>query len=398
MALVFDQSNTIGLLTSKKDLFSLPHDIHYLNCAYMAPLSKRVVAAGRSALERLENPSRIQATDFFEESDAARGLFAELINAPDPRNVAIIPSVSYAMATVAKNTSFCRGQNLVVVEEQFPSNIYSWRRLSADAGIELRIVKAPLDTGSRGAQWNTSVLEAIDTETALVTLPQLHWTDGTRFDLEAIGQRARDCGAAFIVDGTQSVGALPFDSQNIRPDVLVCAGYKWLTGPYSVGLAFFGPAYNDGIPLEENWITRRGSEDFTNLVRYQDEYHVGAIRYDVGERSNFMLLPMLTAGLEQVLNWGPATIQDYTGKLTAEAIAPLREVGCWVEEDGWRASHILGVRMPSHINIEHLSNALLERHVSVSIRGSAIRVAPHLYNESGDLAALVAVVQDIIRQ
>ena len=362
----------------------------------MAPLSKRVVAAGRAALERLEAPSRIQVSDFFEESDTVRGLFARLINAPDPRRVAIIPSVSYAMATVAKNTSFRRGQNLVVVEEQFPSNIYSWRRVSADAGVELRAVKAPRDAGPRGSRWSASVLEAIDAETALVTLPQLHWTDGTRFDLEAIGQRARDCAAAFVVDGTQSVGALPFDSQDVRPDVLVCAGYKWLTGPYSVGLAFFGPAYDDGIPLEENWITRRGSEDFAGLVRYRDEYQPGAIRYDVGERSNFMLLPMLTAGLEQVLEWGPATIQDYTRALTGEAISHLRELGCWVEKDVWRASHILGVRTPPHVDVERLSNALAERHVSVSVRGSAIRVAPHLYNEPGDLAALVAVVRDAI--
>jgi len=123
----------------------------------------------------------------------------------------------------------------------------------------------------------------------------VHWTDGTRFDLVAIGRAARRVGAAFVVDGTQSVGALPFDVREIQPDALVCAGYKWLLGPYAMGAAYFGPRYDAGDPIEENWITRRGSDDFQRLVAYQDEYAPGAIRYDVGERSNFILLPMFIA-------------------------------------------------------------------------------------------------------
>ena len=115
----------------------------------------------------------------------------------------------------------------------------------------------------------------------------MHWTDGTRFDLAAIGARAREVGAALVVDGTQSVGALPFDVQQLRPDALVCATYKWLMGPYSLGFAYLGPRFDDGEPLEETWIGRRGSENFKELVDYQDDYQPGALRYDVGERSNF---------------------------------------------------------------------------------------------------------------
>ena len=382
-------------IACQKGSFSLPAGLHYLNCAFMAPLSDAVVAAGEGALQRAQVPSRINPQDFFDESHAVRRLFARLIHATDANRIAIIPSVSYAMATVARNTPLRRGQNVVVVHEQFPSNVYTWRRLCRSAETELRTVSPPGDPVDRGETWNAAVIDAIDEYTGLVAIPELHWTDGTRFNLEAIGMRARECGAAFVVDGTQSVGATPFDVREVQPDALVCAGYKWLMGPYAAGLAYFGPSYDEGTPIEENWITRLGSEDFAGLIRYRDDYQPGALRYDVGERSNFILLPMLEAALTQVLDWGPSRIQAYCQTLTANAVSELRESGCWIEQDTWRRSHLFGVRMPSLVDVGNLSTELAVRQVSVSVRGSAVRVAPHLYNDIDDLAALVTAVRHV---
>ena len=288
-------------------LFSLPPDLHYLNCAFMAPSSKRVVEAGRLALGRIEAPARLGVADFFEPGAHVRQLFAGLIGAAEADRVAIIPSVSYAMATIARNTPLATGQVVVVVEEQFPSVVYTWRRACRESGATLRTVSAPDTAESRAEAWNAALLDAIDDRTAVVAIPELHWTDGLRFDIDAVGARARAVGARFVIDGTQSVGALPFDVGRTRPDALVCAGYKWLTGPYSVGVAWYGPAFDGGTPLEENWITRRGSDRFNELVNYRDDYRPSAIRYDVGERSNFVLLPMLEAALEQVVEWTPET-------------------------------------------------------------------------------------------
>ncbi len=382
---------------SYRSLFSLPAESHYLNCAYMAPASKRVAAAGRRAIERVEAPARLGVADFFEPAAQVRRLFAEIIGAPDPERVAIVPSVSYAMATIARNTPLAAGQVVVVVEEQFPSVAYTWRRACREAGATLRTVAAPNDAGSRAEAWNAALLDAIDERTALVVIPELHWTDGLRFDLDAVGARARAAGARFVVDGTQSVGALPFDVGRTRPDALACAGYKWLTGPYSLGVAWYGPAFDGGTPLEENWITRAGSDRFNELVNYRDDYRPGAIRYDVGERSNFILLPMLEAALEQVREWRPATVAAHTRALTAAAAARLRELGCRIEDERWRAGHLLGVRLPPGVDVEQLGRSLAARQVSVSLRGGAIRVAPHLYTDAGDLDALVDVVAGAVR-
>ena len=378
-------------------LFSLPPELHYLNCAFMAPSSKRVVEAGRLALGRIEAPARLGVADFFEPGAHVRQLFAGLIGAAEPDRVAIIPSVSYAMATIARNTPLATGQVVVVVEEQFPSVVYTWRRACRESGAPLRTASAPDTAESRAEAWNAALLDAIDDRTAVVAIPELHWTDGLRFDIDAVGARARAVGARFVIDGTQSVGALPFDVGRTRPDALVCAGYKWLTGPYSVGVAWYGPAFDGGTPLEENWITRRGSDRFNELVNYRDDYRPGAIRYDVGERSNFVLLPMLETALEQVVEWTPETIAAHTRTLTGAAVPRLRELGCRVEDDRWRAGHLLGVRLPAGVDVEQLGRGLAARQVSVSLRGGAIRVAPHLYNDAGDLDALIDVVAGAVR-
>lgn len=375
------------MLACQKDQFYLPEDLHYLNCAYMSPLSRRVEEAGIAGIRRKRNPAIIRPADFFEESDRIRQHFAALINAPDPQRIAIIPAASYGLATAAHNLPIERGQTIVLAHEQFPSNVYPWRRLQEERGAVIRTIHPP-EGAARGAVWNERLLDAIDAETAVVALGHVHWTDGTRFDLERIGARAREVGAVLIVDGTQSIGALPFDVQAIQPDALVCAGYKWLFGPYSLGVAYFGPRFDAGRPLEDNWITRRGSEQFSGLVDYEDAYQPGAIRYDVGERSNFALLPMLLAALEQVTAWGVATVQAYCHALTTDLLADARDLGFQIEEDAWRSAHLFGIRVPPTIPRERLTDALAARNVNVSIRGSAVRISPHVYNDAADVTAL----------
>jgi selenocysteine lyase/cysteine desulfurase len=381
-------------LTCKKELFSLPEGLHYLNCAYMGPLSKRVEEAGVEGVRRKRDPTSITPADFFTGADRVRALFARLVNAPDPRRIALIPAASYGLAVVARNTPLRRGQNLVVAHEQFPSNLYPWLRVAREAGAEIRTVAPPEGSARRGEEWNARLLEAIDTETALVALGNVHWADGTRFDLEAVGVRAREVGAALVVDGTQSVGALPFDVERVRPDALVCAAYKWLLGPYSIGAAYLGPRYDGGVPLEENWINRAGSEDFAGLVRYREEYQPGALRYDVGERSSPILLPMFAEALEQLLEWDPARIQAYCRALTADLVCEAREMGFGVEEEGWRGAHLLGLRVPEGRDVREVQAALARRRVTVSVRGRSLRISPNVYNDAEDVAALLGALRE----
>jgi selenocysteine lyase/cysteine desulfurase len=357
----------------------------------MSPQPRAVEAAGLAALRLKNDPRALGPADFFETSNAIRAAFARLVSSPATSAVALVPAVSYGAATVARNVRASAGQNIVVAGEQFPSNVYAWRRLAAEQGLELRTVEAPESAG-RGEAWNERLLAAIDAATALVALPHVHWTDGTRFDLEAIGARARTHGALFVVDGTQSVGALPFDASAIRPDALLCAGYKWLLGPYALGVALYGERLLDGVPLEETWIGRRGSDDFRGLVQYRDDYGEGAVRFDMGERSSFALAPMLRAALGLLEAWRPERIQAYCAALLEPVLEDAAAAGFRIEDRAYRASHLVGVRLPTGRDVAPLQAALARHGVTASLRGSALRVSPHVYNDRNDATALTAAL------
>ena len=358
----------------------------------MGPLSLAVQQAGIAGVMRKADPSRITAEDFYKESNTARKLFAELINIEDYTRIAIIPSVSYGVATAARNLACSARQNIVITGEQFPSNVYAWRKLAARRRAQLRTV-SPLSVGQRGSAWNEAVLDAIDESTAIVAIPHVHWTDGTRFDLERIARRARSFGAAVVIDATQSLGALPLDIAQIQPDALICAGYKWLLGPYSLGFAYYGNRFDNGEPLEDNWIARENSQDFRGLVNYCDDYQAGALRYDVGERSNFALMPMAIAALKQILEWDPGCIQAYCEELFRPALEELTAIGFNVETPEWRGAHLFGVRMPPTINLAMLNDDLQRANVVVALRGSALRIAPNVYNDETDVQALMSCLR-----
>jgi selenocysteine lyase/cysteine desulfurase len=253
---------------------------------------------------------------------------------------------------------------------------------------KLEIITPPVENLNRASLWNEKILDAIDTNTAAVAISHAHWADGTKFDLEEIRNRTRDVGSLLIIDGTQSVGAMPFDIERIQPDALICAGYKWLLGPYGLGLAYFAETFDDGIPIEENWINRLNSENFAGLVDYEEEYQPGALRYGMGEQSQFVLAPMLLEALRQINAWNPERIQEYCATIISEPIGKLRNHGYWIEDENFRSSHLFGIRHET-IPIESVKKQLSSANIFVSYRGTAVRVSPFVHNTKEQVEFLV---------
>lgn len=376
-------------MITQRPKFSLSRDAVYLNCAYMSPMLKLVEKAGVAGMRQKRSPAMISPLDFFTTTEKLRNEFSKLINVNETNRIVVIPSVSYGIATVAKNISVQKNDNIILAAEQFPSNVYTWLQLGKEKGVDVKFISAPEELVNRGKKWNEKILEAIDRNTKMVAIANVHWADGTLFDLTEIRKRTRDVGALLVVDGTQSVGALPFDVQKIQPDALICAGYKWLLGPYSIGLAYYGNAFDGGKPIEENWINRLDSEDFTRLINYQEDYQPGALRYEVGEHSNFILVPMMLEALKQVNQWKPKNIQAYCSSITKAAIEKLREAEYWIEGENFRGAHLFGIRLPASKDIEKIKSRIRREKISVSFRGNAIRVSPHVYNTERDLMKLV---------
>ncbi len=383
------------MLSNQRSKFSLPKGIRYLNGAYMSPLLKSVEKAGVRGLRQKRNPALVSQQDFFTDSELLRQEYAKLIHVNDPKKIVIIPSVSYGMANVAKNLALQSGDEIVVAGEQFPSNFYPWQSLCGERKANLKIVTAPAVLQHRGKQWNEKILEAITPKTKMVAIGNVHWADGTRFDLPAIRKRTRDVGALLVIDGTQSVGALPFDVSIIQPDALICAGYKWLLGAYSLGLAYYGDYFATGNPVEENWINRLNSEDFSGLVNYQPNYQPGALRYEMGEHSNFILVPMLLAAIKQLNKWKPENIQQYCESITSKSIRQLQDSGFWIEDRDYRGHHLFGIRLPNDVSMEKVKLQFQKNKLFVSYRGDAIRVSPNVYSSEADLQKLVSVLKAI---
>jgi len=377
------------MLSNQKELFKLPETITYLNGAYMAPQLKSVEKAGHKAVSEKCFPHQIRPADFFSGPEKLKKTFAKLIDAPDYNNTAIIPSASYGIANAANNVKLEAGDEIIIVDAQFPSNVYAWQKVAEQKSATVKVITPPSDFKDRGKQWNQNILDAISKKTAVVSLGPNHWADGTLFDLKTIREKSTLYNAALIIDASQFIGASPFSVKEIQPEAVVTVGYKWLMGAYGLGMAYYSDAFNDGEPIENNWISRDKSEDFTQLVNYNLNYQPKAGRYNMGECSSFISVPMLIESINQILKWQPDNIQNYCDAISKKVIGKLRNLGCFIEEDAYRSKHLFGIYLPKHIELHDLKTKLTAEQIFVSYRGNAIRVSPNVYNSEEDFEKFV---------
>jgi selenocysteine lyase/cysteine desulfurase len=374
------------MIPCQRHMFDIPDDVAYFNLAYTAPLLKTSKDEGQSALRQKQHPWSINPKDFFNYAETTRRLFADLIDCSQ-NDVAIIPAVSYGIALAAKNIPISRGRNIIILKDQFPSNVYSWIKLASDKNCELITVERPEDNN-----WTNAIAGTINKDTAIVALGNCHWTDGSYINLVKIGELCRTIRASLVIDGTQSLGAIPFSVKNIQPDFVITTSHKWLLGPYSYGFCYIAPKWQKGVALEENWINRLGSENFTRLVDYQLNYQPGARRYDVGEVSNFILSPIAAASLRQILDWGveeiSATLKQKTDLIAERA----QSMGFAMVTEAVRSPHMLGITWPSGFSKE-LPQKLAQENVFVSVRGESIRISPHLFTTEEDISRLFSALK-----
>ena len=377
-------------LGSQRHLFDIPDDVTYLNCASMSPSLRAVTAAGIDAVRAKASPWNLRPSDWFTGAEPLRALVARVIGA-EAESIALVGSVSYGLAVAAANLPVRAGQSIVVLDREFPSSTYTWRDLARRAGARVVTVKR-----EAGASWTDALLGALDDRVAIVATPVCHWTDGSLLDLERLAPAVRAAGAALVVDASQAAGAHPIDVGRIQPDFLASVGYKWLLGPYSLGYLYVAPKWHEhGRPIEQSWMSRAGAEDFTRLVDYVDDFRPGARRFDMGEFSHFTMLPMSTAAVTQVAEWGVERIAAGIGALTDRIGREASALGCEVPRDDERVRHMIGVRLPGGLP-RGLPERLAEAKVHVSVRGDSIRVAPHLYNDERDVERFVDVLRGVL--
>lgn len=366
----------------RSPLFDIPDDVVYLSAASVAPIPATVREAGDAGVLRKASPWRFSRRSFYDIVEEARAEAAELIGAR-AEDIAVVGSASYGIATAARNLPLAAGQAVLTIAEEHASPVYAWIRLAAERGATHEDLPRPPDH-----DWTAAILarlgDAARPPVGILSLTPLHWNDGARLDLARIRAAADAVGAALVVDGTQAIGAMPFSVAEVRPDFLTMPTYKWLLGPYGLAFLYVDPARQDGVPLEEHTFCRIGADTISNHYGRELAFMPGARRYDMGERSNFVTLPMAVAGIRLLKGFGIARISAHLGTLTARIAEGAEALGYTAPPAAVRAPHLIGLRREG-TDAGAVAERLAARGVFVSARNGALRVAPHVYNDMADV-------------
>ena len=379
-------------LSTQRHLFDVPKEIAYFNCAYNSPQLNEAKAKLHIGVDSKSHPWERTSEDFFDDAEKIRKLSSSIFKG-DSDGFAVIPAASYGISTAARaiEPHLQRGEKILVIAEEFPSNVLPWRRTAQETGAEITTVPYP-DNGN----WTHSILNYITRGVKVVAVSTCHWTNGAYIDLVPIAKACRDNNIFLVVDATQTLGAIPFSMESIQPDFLVAAGYKWLLCPYGFSLLYVSERCRNYRPLEETWLARENAENFASLVNYSDVYMSGARRFDVGEKCTATILPGAVTALEQIEEWGVASISNSLSHINKKIALRLEQLGFNLPDESIRCSHMFGAILPKHYE-GNLVAELLSKKIYISQRGNALRFAPHLHINENDVGRLLETLEKLTR-
>jgi selenocysteine lyase/cysteine desulfurase len=374
------------MLESQRALFDIPSDICYLNAASYTPLPLATLDAGRAAVGRKGRPWLIDNDFAARQYDRTRKAAAWLINA-DAADVALIPSISYGVASVAKIVAVPTGSRVIVLKDDHSSPVLEWTTRARDGAFTVDTVQSPSDH-----DWTSAVHETIArpgaAPVAIVSISSVHWADGALLDVAAIARAARACGAVFLIDATQGAGVLDLDVRTLDPDFVVFPTYKWLLGPYGRAFIYVAKRHQSGIPLEQTSYGRKAVRAEQDVYFTDTDYVDDARRFDMGERDHFISMEMAAIGMEMMADWGTKPIAERLGALTARLAQKLddavRNGRVAFPQAEVRTPHILSLGFRGGVP-KGLTQSLAAQKIYVAPRLGRLRVSPHVYNDEADI-------------
>lgn len=363
--------------TPYRELFPVTQQVTYLNHAGSSPLNTRTLDVLNRFNHRSahENPMAL-FPEILQTIQELRQRAAALINAAGPDEIAMITNTAVGLNTVALSLPLRPGDNVLVLEGDYPANIYPWMNL-AHRGVLTKMVP------QRNGGLDLNLLAArIDHRTRAVALSTVMFATGFRNDMVALGKLCRERGLYFVVDGIQSLGVLPFDVQEAHVDFLSCGSYKWLMGPKGAGFLY---VRRERIPelVPGAYVGATSVVDALNFLDYNFTLVESAQRFETGMHNisgiiglNSTIGLLMEAGIEQ--------IAERVMMLTQLAIDDLRERGYRIAASTDDA-HRSGIVIVEVEQAEAACKRLNEAGVVVIPRGNGIRIAPHFYNTAEEV-------------
>jgi selenocysteine lyase/cysteine desulfurase len=376
-----------------RELFDIPRDVAYLSAASYSPLPRVTVEAGCAAMGNKAQPWLLPAGFIEQQNEGLRERAARLINA-DASDVALVSSVGYGIATMAKVVPVPRGSRVLVLGDDHSSPVLEWHTRADAQGFRVETVAMPPDH-----DWTRAVLNAIARPDApplaIASISSVHWSDGAVLDMMSIATAVKRVGATLIVDATQGVGVTPVDVVALDPDALLFPTYKWLLGPYGRAFLYVAKRWQNGVPLEQ---TAHGRID----VRAENAHYLrdmaftaDARRYDMGERDHFVSMPMTAASLDLVTRVGPAAVAVHTHALTSRLADAIKDLPVTLTPERVRSPHILSLGFPQGMPA-NLGALLARQGVHAAVRLGRLRLAPHIYNDAADIDRAAKALHSVL--
>ena len=384
-------TSAVSPLTDWRNEWFEIEDATYLNLAGESPMPKVTVRAVQAALEAKKFPHHKSDATYFEVPDRVRESLAKLIHAK-PEEIALTTGASHGASSVAYAMKWQPGDEVITAKGEFPLQFTAWKPMEEREGIKLKIV-APKERFITA----DDLIAAMTPRTRLVSVSMVRFDDGSLLDAAGVAEACHKQGALLLLDVSQCCGAMPMDVRQLGADFLICAGYKWLLGPYGAGFFWVKSELRDTLrPGPYIWMAAEGAENFSALNLENAKVAPHAKRWDTTEWAsyyNFNLVAMDTS-LEFVLRAGPDTVLAHNRKLIEflfERLPKDRFVIASPLDAAKRGPYGCFCARSKEKTVE-VYQRLRKENVIVSLREGNIRVSPYLYNTERDIDTLVIVV------
>src|SRR6266852_5655721 len=364
-------------------------DVTYLNFAAHAAIPRVALNAVRLSVAAKMRPHIVDDRSFFSVAASLRQTLATLIGA-SPDEVALTSGAGAGLAAIAYALKWSAGDEVIIARGEFPVQYATWKPMEAREGIKVQIVVPQ-------AQFIQAddLIAAMTPRTRVISVSHVRFDDGSLLDAARVSAACHAQGALLVLDGSQSCGAMPVDVSELGADVLVCAGYKWLLGPFGTGFCWARSELLDTMrPGPFSW-TAQAADTFSALNFVDPKPSRSAKRWDGAEAAtyfNFNLTAM-DASVGLVLRIGPELVLEHNRQLIDFLFERLPE-DCVPASplDSTQRGPYGCFTARTHDKTAELYQKLRTRNVVVSMREGRIRVSPHLFNSQRDIDRLIDVV------
>ena len=352
--------------------FQLNDSLSYLNHAAVAPWPLRTKLAVQQFAEENATQGSLRYLEWLKVEDDLRLKLAQLINAPSKDDIALLKNTSEALSIVAYGLSWQAGDNIVISDQEFPSNCIVWESLKSK-GVEVRQV----DLASHESP-EASLIAATDSNTRLLSISSVQYASGLRMKLEILGDHCKHHDILFCVDAIQSIGAVEFDVQAIQADFVMADGHKWMLGPEGLALFYCRPELYDQLSINQfGW---HMIEHVGEFDRKEWQPASTARRFECGS-PNMLSIHALHASISLLLEVGMANVEAEILKRSEAMFDAINTNNALTLVSNQNPDRYAGIVSFRHENIpsQALYEHLYKEGIFCANRGNAIRYSPHFY-------------------